>query len=63
MREIKTKKGETRKDYLLRVSLAYLEEIENSAYRDALGTMLKFDEAECDGHCLIDDINLEINQQ
>ena len=60
MKEVIKKKDETRKDYLLRVALAYLETIDDSEFADALGLIVKFDDAECDGSCLIDDIKMEL---
>lgn len=51
MEKIIQRKGESRKDYLLRVALWYIDE-------EAVHV---FDEAECDGACLIDDIKAELN--
>lgn len=50
METITKKKGETRKEYLLRVAIYYIEEDKINVY----------DEAECDGYCLIDDIRNEL---
>ncbi len=47
----KQKKGESRKEYLLRVAIAYIDE-------ELVHT---FDGAQCDGYCLIDDIKIELN--
>lgn len=51
-------KGESRKDYLLRVTVALLEH-----YLQAQELIVKFDDAECDGACLAEDIKtaLKIN--
>ena len=43
-------KGETRQNYLLRVASAYIAEFNPEQ------TMI-WDEAECDGYCLVDDID------
>jgi hypothetical protein len=51
MDTIKQKKDESRKDYLLRVAIYYIDEERENIY----------DEAECDGSCLIDDIKMELN--
>jgi len=61
-KEITQKKKETRKDYLLRVALAYLKKIKDSEYDEALSTKLEYDNARCDGDCLIDDIEMEIDE-
>ena len=51
MREVKQNKGESRKDYLLRVAVAMLEE--NAGHMDAT---IIFDEVTCDAFCLIEDL-------
>jgi hypothetical protein len=50
------KKGETRRNYLARVMIAYLRE----CYGTAEETIF-YDEAVCDGHCLADDIEAEFD--
>ena len=55
MREIILKDGESRKDYLLRVCAAYIEMWPEET--------LIFDEAKCDGHCLIEDINIVVDTE
>ena len=50
MKTIVKKQGENRRDYLLRVALAYIDEERTNV----------FDEAECDGYCLIEDIRIEL---
>lgn len=49
---------------LLEVSHKYLSYIKNSEYGDALFHTQIWDEVECDGHCLIEDIGycLEIDE-
>ncbi len=47
---IEQKKGESRRDYLLRVAVYYINEQEVNV----------FDGTECDGACLIDDIRTEL---
>jgi len=61
MKEIKQNKRETRKDYLFRVALEYLKKIDVGIYGDALRATIKYDEACCDGLCLIEDMSLEID--
>jgi len=51
----------TRKEYLLKVALEYLKAIDNSEHADALGIILKYDNADCDGQCLIEDIGLALD--
>ena len=61
MKTIIQKNNETRKDYLFRVAIAYLEVLDNDS-DDSLSQLIIFDEAECDGSCLLDDMKNEINQ-
>ena len=51
--EITLQKNETRKNYLIRVAIAFLND--NS---HACDTII-FDEAECDGFCLADDLEFK----
>tara|TARA_R110002020_G_scaffold213427_1_gene420197 strand:- start:7178 stop:7378 length:201 start_codon:yes stop_codon:yes gene_type:complete len=44
------REGECRKEYLARVSIEYLRN--NVLFEE----LIKFDDAECDGDCLADDI-------
>lgn len=55
MKEIVLKKDETRKDYLIRVTIAMLNE---SGY---LIPAIKYDEAECDAFCLAEDLKNEFD--
>lgn len=60
--EVKQKEGEPRKDYLIRVVVAYLKEVDhtghfNTGYPDAI----TYDEAECDGECLANDLEVEFD--
>jgi len=45
-----------RKDELLKAAYEYLKNVDNSEYQDALGVPVFYDEAECDGYCLANDI-------
>ncbi|MCK6462858.1 MAG: hypothetical protein L6Q29_03525 [Candidatus Pacebacteria bacterium] len=60
MKKITRKKNEKRKDYLFRVALAYLKQIEQSEDCDVLGRTIVFDGAKCDGSCLIEDMQIEL---
>ena len=53
-KEIKQRKEEDRKDYLLRVVVAFLEQYEDTG---ELST-IKYDGADCDYMCLMEDIKL-----
>lgn len=52
------REDETRKDYLFRVAVKYLELLEG--YADAMSETIIFDEAECDGCCLLEDMKNEM---
>ena len=54
---------DTRKEYLLKVALEYLKAIDDSQYADALGITLKYDNADCGGKCLIDDIAMVLDDK
>ena len=50
-----------RKEYLLRQCLKLLQKQKRSYYvLNLLEETIKYDEAECDGHCLLDDIQNEL---
>ena len=49
---------ETRKEYLFRVAIAYLEQLDN--YTEALSETIIYDDAECDGSCLVEDMKEEL---
>jgi hypothetical protein len=50
-----------RKEYLLRVCLELLEKQENSGYvLDLTSETIYYDEADCDGTCLMEDIRAEL---
>jgi hypothetical protein len=55
MIKVKQKENETRKDYLVRVAIKMLDE---NAYQ--IDT-IEFDEAECDGYCLAEDLRNEFD--
>lgn len=50
--------NETRKDFLYKIAIKYLEKLENET--DALKTTIVYDGASCDGSCLIEDMKMEI---
>ena len=58
MEEFKQKKNETRKNYLVRIAIAYIEE--HIGYVGVDDFMI-YDKAECDGYCLADDLRIEFN--
>jgi hypothetical protein len=47
-----------RKTILLKAALELLEKIDASNYGDILGTTVFYDDADCDGSCLIEDIKI-----
>lgn len=55
---IEQEENETRKQYLVRLAIAFLEE--NSGYGLENDTLF-YDEAECDGYCLANDLKIEFN--
>lgn len=55
MIKVKLKENETRKDYLIRVVIAMLNE--NGYNIDAV----EYDEAECDAFCLVEDLRIEFD--
>ncbi len=58
MIRIEQKENEERKEYLVRLAIAFLRE--NSGYSLQNDT-LYYDEAECDGFCLADDLTIEFD--
>jgi len=50
--------GESRKDYLFRVALAYLQKMEKED-EGSLALTIVYDGTDCDGACLIEDMNNE----
>jgi hypothetical protein len=60
--EVKQKGNEPRKDYLIRVAVAYLKEVDHTGhfYTDYPDT-IKYDEADCDGVCLANDLENEFS--
>lgn len=45
---------------LLKATAEFLNNVRNSCYADALSITAFYDGADCDGYCLLDDINAEI---
>lgn len=60
--EIKQRENEPRKDYLIRVVVAYLREVDYTGqFVTNLPDTITYDEADCDGGCLADDIEQEFS--
>jgi hypothetical protein len=52
---------ENRKDVLLRAAYDMLKTLTDSHYvREAGSTLVRYDDADCDGYCLKDDIACEL---
>jgi len=51
---------ENRKETLLKAAYELLKKIDDGHYSDALLATAFYDESECDGLCLIDDIEAEL---
>lgn len=45
---------------LLKATAEYLKNVRESTYSDALTVTTFYDEADCDGYCLLDDIQAEL---
>ena len=45
---------------LLKATAEYLKNVRESVYADALTVTAFYDEADCDGYCLLDDIQSEL---
>lgn len=45
---------------LLKATAKYLNNVRESIYSDALTVTTYYDEADCDGYCLLDDIQAEL---
>lgn len=58
MIKIEEKENETRKEYLVKLAIAFLRE--NSGYGLQNDTLF-YDEAECDGFCLAEDLSAEFD--
>ena len=55
------KPGPDRRDVLLRAAYDLLATINNSPFTEsALGTLVRYDDANCDGMCLMQDIAIEL---
>ena len=60
--EIKQRENEPRKDYLIRVVVAYLKEVDHTGhFSTGYPDTIKYDEADCDGCCLANDIEDEFS--
>jgi len=60
--EIKLRENESRKDYLIRVAVAYLKEVDHTGqFQTNYPDTIKYDDADCDGHCLADDLENEFS--
>ena len=54
--------SDDRKEVLLRACYDMLKKIGDSVYAlSPFETTVFYDEADCDGHCLMDDIRIELN--
>ena len=55
---IKQKENENRKDYLVRIAIAFINE-----HCDYVGVdyTINYDDAECDGYCLAEDLRAEFD--
>lgn len=58
MIEIKQKENESRKDFLVRLAIEYIEVAEGYVPDDC---ELYYDEAVCDGSCLAEDLRTEFD--
>ncbi len=57
---VKLRKGESRKDYLIRVAVAYLKHVDHTGhFQTGYPDTINYDEADCDGACLADDLEAE----
>jgi hypothetical protein len=58
MDEYIQKQNESRKDFLIRIAIGYIRRSS-----DIVGFLMNYDNAECDGECLADDLEdeLEVN--
>lgn len=52
------KENETRKEYLVRVAVYYIEQ--HTGYL-GIDDCIFYDDAECDGYCLAEDLRAEFN--
>lgn len=56
MIKIPSKENEDRKTYLVRLAVAYINSVlDNSSFNETIF----YDEAQCDGFCLVDDLEQE----
>lgn len=61
---VTVKKSTDRKTVLLKACLDMLTKANDSGYvLDVMSTTVHYDEADCDGHCLMDDIKMELEEQ
>ena len=60
--EIKPRENEDRKDFLIRVAVAYLNEVDHTGhFMTDYPETIKYDEADCDGCCLAEDLQGEFS--
>lgn len=57
MVKLEQKENESRKEYLVRLAIEYIEEHTGLGVDD----YLYYDEAECDGYCLAEDLRIEFD--
>lgn len=57
MIKIDQKKGETRKNYLIRIAIEYIRAESGYSHNNSLF----YDGCECDGYCLADDLQAEFD--
>lgn len=57
---VKLREGESRKDYLIRVTVAYLKHVDHTGhFSTGYPDTINYDEADCDGSCLANDLEAE----
>ena len=62
--ELRNKKQEDRKITLLKACKQLLEKQDKSHYvLNLLDEIIYYDEAECDGSCLLEDINIQLEEE
>ena len=60
--KIELRENESRKDYLIRVAVAYLRYVDYTGqFSTQYPESINYDEADCDGQCLADDLEHEFS--